>query len=347
MTLRVRELTPPGAGAISVLEVSGRDAAAAAARACGLRALAAGAVRLARPRAPGEAAGDALDEALVVVLSPERVEIHLHGSAEVVRQVRALFPGARADASAATALEERAARLLERAPCESAARILLDQREGALARDLAALARAPTDEARVLAADLARRGRAAQPALRPGLVVLAGPVNAGKSTLFNALVGERRALVSEEPGTTRDLLVAEALLGNWPVRLVDTAGERALAAPSGPSALEAEGQRRARALAADADVRLWVVPAAMPTPAPPGATLLLAQSDRMARPPRDALSALADPAGAREHVARLYRALRGLPEDPWQPGRGVPFEPELIAALEAVAAGRRDPAGPW
>jgi tRNA modification GTPase len=58
------------------------------------------------------------------------------------------------------------------------------------------------------------------------LVVLAGPPNAGKSSLLNALVGESRVIVSEEPGTTRDAI--EVLLDGdpWPIRLVDTAGLR-------------------------------------------------------------------------------------------------------------------------
>jgi tRNA modification GTPase len=70
------------------------------------------------------------------------------------------------------------------------------------------------------------------------VVVLAGPPNAGKSALFNALAGEARALVSDVPGTTRDALevVVEppALLGGrppWPLRLVDTAGLRDAADP--------------------------------------------------------------------------------------------------------------------
>jgi tRNA modification GTPase len=58
------------------------------------------------------------------------------------------------------------------------------------------------------------------------LVVLAGPPNAGKSSLLNALVGESRVIVSDEPGTTRDAI--EVLLDTdpWPIRLVDTAGLR-------------------------------------------------------------------------------------------------------------------------
>ncbi len=58
------------------------------------------------------------------------------------------------------------------------------------------------------------------------LVVLAGRPNAGKSSLFNALLGTSRALVTEIPGTTRDAIEAWSTVAEWPVRLVDTAGLR-------------------------------------------------------------------------------------------------------------------------
>ena len=58
------------------------------------------------------------------------------------------------------------------------------------------------------------------------IVVIAGPPNAGKSALFNALVGKSRAIVTEIPGTTRDALEAVIDSGKWPLRLVDTAGLR-------------------------------------------------------------------------------------------------------------------------
>jgi tRNA modification GTPase len=64
--------------------------------------------------------------------------------------------------------------------------------------------------------------------LREGaLLVIAGPPNAGKSSLFNALLGTERAIVTEVPGTTRDAIEAQAVLEGFPFRLVDTAGLRA------------------------------------------------------------------------------------------------------------------------
>jgi tRNA modification GTPase len=63
--------------------------------------------------------------------------------------------------------------------------------------------------------------------LRQGaLIVLAGRPNAGKSSLFNALLGTDRALVTEIPGTTRDTIEAASEIDGWPIRLADTAGLR-------------------------------------------------------------------------------------------------------------------------
>jgi tRNA modification GTPase len=59
------------------------------------------------------------------------------------------------------------------------------------------------------------------------LVVFAGPPNVGKSSLFNALLGQDRAIVTDIPGTTRDAIEHACMIGQWPVRLVDTAGLRA------------------------------------------------------------------------------------------------------------------------
>lgn len=99
--------------------------------------------------------------------------------------------------------------------------------------------------------------RAAQGRLlrRGAKVVLFGPVNAGKSTLFNALLGEARALVDEEPGTTRDVLEARLEWRGLGVTLVDTAGLR-----EAPGRIEAQGIARAREALESADLCVLVVP---------------------------------------------------------------------------------------
>jgi tRNA modification GTPase len=101
--------------------------------------------------------------------------------------------------------------------------------------------------------------------LRDGLrVVIAGPPNAGKSSLMNALAKRDVAIVSEEAGTTRDVIEVHLDLGGLPVILADTAGIR-----EGIGGVESEGIRRALARAEDADLVLWVIDAANPVWEPP------------------------------------------------------------------------------
>ena len=97
--------------------------------------------------------------------------------------------------------------------------------------------------------------RAATQVRQGGLVVLYGPVNAGKSTLFNRLVGAARALVDDEPGTTRDALEATVEVGGQLVTLVDTAGFR-----EGAGRLEALGMARTRQVLQEADVAVLLRP---------------------------------------------------------------------------------------
>jgi len=93
--------------------------------------------------------------------------------------------------------------------------------------------------------------------LREGaLVVLAGPPNAGKSSLMNALLKENRAIVSATPGTTRDSIEEWLDVDGWPIRLVDTAGLRETG-----DEIEAEGVKRAEALIGRADIVVRLVPA--------------------------------------------------------------------------------------
>ncbi|MGE0517469.1 MAG: tRNA uridine-5-carboxymethylaminomethyl(34) synthesis GTPase MnmE [Candidatus Binatia bacterium] len=96
--------------------------------------------------------------------------------------------------------------------------------------------------------------------LRRGLrVTLAGRPNAGKSSLFNALLGSERAIVTPAPGTTRDVIEATADFDGVPVVLVDTAGLRESA-----DMVERIGVERAEAAAALADVRLLVLDTSRP-----------------------------------------------------------------------------------
>lgn len=94
-------------------------------------------------------------------------------------------------------------------------------------------------------------------------LVLAGPPNAGKSSLMNALAGRETAIVTSVPGTTRDVLREQISLAGMPLRIIDTAGLRQT-----EDLIEAEGVRRARAEIRGADVLLYLVDASDPMSVP-------------------------------------------------------------------------------
>lgn len=103
--------------------------------------------------------------------------------------------------------------------------------------------------------------------LREGIkTVIFGEPNAGKSSLLNRLVGRERALVSAEPGTTRDYLEERILAGPHALRLIDTAGFNLA-----PSPLEKRGIEKTLEQAAEADLFLWVIDATRPLPVLPPA----------------------------------------------------------------------------
>lgn len=110
--------------------------------------------------------------------------------------------------------------------------------------------------------------------LRSGFrVVLAGPPNVGKSSLLNALARREAAIVSEEAGTTRDVIEVRLDLGGLPVIVSDTAGIRETTA-----SVEMEGIRRSMARAEEADLVIWLTDIHAPEPALPKA--LRAMADR-------------------------------------------------------------------
>ncbi len=91
-------------------------------------------------------------------------------------------------------------------------------------------------------------------------VAIAGPPNAGKSTLFNALIESEAAITSPIAGTTRDVIVRSVAIEGIPFTFVDTAGLREIQPGSGGDPIEAIGIERAHAELASADVILWLGP---------------------------------------------------------------------------------------
>ncbi|MCE9593353.1 MAG: 50S ribosome-binding GTPase [Planctomycetes bacterium] len=331
--LEVRELSPRGGGAVAIVAVRGRDALARVRELCGRVELASGDVRLVDLRVDGER----LDRALCVVPNVDEVELHLHGSPVLVERLLAAL-GGETERREPVALEARASCSLEHAPSESAARILLDQAEGALRRELDALV-LDDDVARL--ERLVERSRVARFALEPARVVVAGPVNAGKSTLFNLLLGERRAIESAEPGTTRDVLHGRAHFGAYPVELFDGAGERTPSFDDAQRAIELAGQALAREVRGEADWIAWLAPdgGAPPSPIVARTTTFLSRADEASRTLREraarTLEAHRAPEQATHAVWLAFREFFVLPEDPWIPGAAAAFDSASRGHLDA------------
>jgi tRNA modification GTPase len=108
-------------------------------------------------------------------------------------------------------------------------------------------------------AELARDGRAGRVIREGRSVAIIGRPNAGKSSLFNALVGASRAIVTDIPGTTRDLLTERVDIEGLAITLVDTAGLR-----EARDAIEAEGVKRARDAQRVSALKLIVIDGSAP-----------------------------------------------------------------------------------
>lgn len=339
-------LTPPGRGALAVVGVRGDGAAAVVDAAFVPRGGPAlvcrgdGAIAYGSWRATAE-------DVVVVRHGPQRLEVHCHGglaaSAAIIASLE--FLGARREEWTATlagfAGEAHAA--LARVGGPKAARILCRQAAGALDREFTRIARLQDAGRSATAQDACARLRAAARVglrlLRPWRVVLAGSVNAGKSSLANAIAGHARSIVSPEPGTTRDLVETRVVLHGWEVDLVDVAGEREAA--SGTT--ERAGIARAVAARLQADLVLRVVPGDRPEELPlePAARELsvLSKAD-LATTPRPA-GAMATSTVTGAGIERLIAAIvaRLVPEerdDPALLGGAVPFSERQCAALAAL-----------
>jgi tRNA modification GTPase len=236
--------------------------------------------------------------------------------------------------------------------------------EGDVAADAVAEATARAAALRAgIAAHLAEANRGE--IVREGFrVVLAGAPNVGKSSLMNALARREVAIVSEEPGTTRDVLEVRLDLGGHAVVLADTAGLRAAA-----GRVEEEGIRRAVARARAADLVLWVCDATAPPgpdarmsslgtigPEPPPALTVPAEAgwpigSRLAEPgptgPTSSGTGFAppgEPAAAGASILRVVNKIDALPEplaarSPGPPGDlgEVPVSALTGAGLDELA----------
>lgn len=257
----VSVLTPPGGAAVAVLAVRGPQAWPI------LRCLftTARGRELAEPPAGfmvGRLGGRAGDEVILSTIGPDSFEVHCHGGRHVVDWLVGLMAAngvTESDPGAGPASEE-AARLLPFARTTRTAAILLDQVHGAYDRAVQAV-RSGGPEADAVRATLRRNARVGRHLVTPWRVAIAGPPNAGKSSLLNALAGFARSVVSPTAGTTRDAVSVTLAFDGWPAELTDTAGLRPTV-----DELEAAGVDRARAAVTGSDLVLWVVDATGPRP---------------------------------------------------------------------------------
>lgn len=233
-------LSPPGVAAIAALSLTGPNAWSIC-RALFDRDLpdkpVAGHVCVGRI---GEPPGDEV----VLSIAEDSIEVHCHGGRRVVRwlvQQCVALGAIEADARLAAAWSH-----LPNALTERTAAILLDQLGGASG-----------DASRFV--DIGRH------LTTPWRVVVAGPPNAGKSSLINALAGFARSVVSSMAGTTRDVASVDVAFDGWPIELIDTAGVRYT-----DDSLELAGVAATFSAAKSADLVLWVTAASEPPLGPPG-----------------------------------------------------------------------------
>ncbi len=172
------------------------------------------------------------------------------------------------------------------------------------------LARVASPAARdwVLAHGLAEPPFAAELLYRPVMVLIAGPANAGKSTLLNTWCGHARAQVADQPGTTRDLVTVDLSHRGWALRLIDSAGWRIT-----DDTLEQAGQALVQQAAASADVVLWLAPEDDPGSSLPAVLPVRAKADQA--PTADGLSwsapPFSDPATVAARLTALGDAIMG------------------------------------
>ncbi|AMV34016.1 tRNA modification GTPase MnmE [Pirellula sp. SH-Sr6A] len=157
------------------------------------------------------------------------------------------------------AFSMEATRCLLHASSLAVTRILIDQARGALSREIQSISTAILQsrdaDAETCLQNLLRWEPLGLHLVEPWKVVLAGPPNAGKSSLLNKLLGYDRTIVHASAGTTRDLIPESTSLGGWPVVLTDSAGVRET-----DDAIEQRGVASSLEAVSQADAILLLVP---------------------------------------------------------------------------------------
>jgi tRNA modification GTPase len=231
------------------------------------------------------------------------------------------------------------------AQTERTAAVLLDQYHGALRQALEEtellLRMGDQAAARRSIETLLARAILGRHLVRPWQVVLAGPVNVGKSSLINALVGYPRAIVHPAAGTTRDVVPVQTAIAGWPVELCDTAGLRSATHP-----VEQAGVARAEEGLAAADLVVLVFDRSAAWSAADQALVdawpqTLVVYNKCDLPPAGGLrpEGLCTSALRGDGLHALPHAIAArLVPDPPPAGAAVPFTEEQVERLRAIGS---------
>ncbi|MFO0981610.1 MAG: GTPase [Planctomycetota bacterium] len=355
MTSTMRWLTPIGDAAIAVLRLEGAELPSILARHLERRLpLPLGALAL---RRFFDRDGALVDEVLLrrIACSHGRVlfELCAHGGIETSRRLASVLLAAGVSlvpqqAEHTSLLEEEIYRAFLAARSKSAARFFLTELARGTPVQLRSWLESGASCAQIAAEVRTWRTlyRSAHAWVQPPRVVLVGPVNAGKSSLLNALANDERAIVSPIAGTTRDPLRAEILIDDYPIELWDTAGFGG-ARPCG-SALEQAAIELSRTLVARADLLIELLDATAPDaprPTLPAAVprIVIASKSDLARagaPAVERSCSARTGAGLRELEAMIATRL-GL-----CPSRAIaacaPFLPRHLEAIDRLSRSQDD-----